>query len=233
MSDTITYKYKFNFNDAIEKVFEIEIDAESLTIIREERDNFPEWTQLDNFKCSNCPIESGFIKYCPVAINLVDIIEFFSDIPSYEQAKITVECNDRSYYKETSVQDGVSGLVGILMAASGCPVLGRLKPLVKFHLPFASLEETEYRVFAAYAFAQVVKSKTGGQPDFDMANLKLIYDEVLKTNLNIASKIADIEQMDTSINALIGLNNFADTVTFSLDEDGLKEYVNLLMPMIE
>ncbi|MCF8262412.1 MAG: hypothetical protein K9J12_16675 [Melioribacteraceae bacterium] len=233
MEKILVYKYKFVFNESIEKEFEIKIESDSLNIIKDENDNLPEWTLLENFKCSNCPLDSNEVKHCPVATNLVDIIEFFSDIPSYEEVRIYVESSDRNYFKDSSVQDGVSSFVGILMTTSGCPVLGKLKPLVRYHLPFASLEETEFRVFAMYSLAQIAKLKLGEKPDFDMVGLKHIYEEILKTNLNIASKIADVEMKDTSINALVGLNNFADSVSFSLDEDGLREYANLLSPLME
>ena len=36
------------------------------------------------------------------------------------------------------------------MALSGCPVLEQLKPMARFHLPFASVEETIYRAASMY-----------------------------------------------------------------------------------
>lgn len=52
-----------------------------------------------------------------------------------------------------------------------------------------------------------------------MKDLKKLYDEIQIINKNIASKIADLEKMDASINSVIVLNNFADSITFSLEEN--------------
>ncbi len=221
-------QYKFIFEDGTERIFSINIDTATLTIIRESNDNLPGWAKLDSFKCPNCPLNITENEYCPIAVNLKDIIAFFSDIPSFEKAKTIVKTPDRTYYKHTPVQDGVGAIVGLIMASSGCPILGKLKPLVKFHLPFASIDETEYRVFAMYVLAQFIRNRNGKEADWELKKLKDYYDDIKIVNQNVARKIADLEKLDTSINAVVVLNNFADTVTFSVDENDLSMYENLL-----
>lgn len=231
-NDLLLYSYKFKFKDGKEKVFKILIDPETLTVVRRSGGPLPEWAAMDNFKCELCPIDRGKTHYCPVAVNLIDIIKFFSDIPSYEEVVLEVTTNERTYVKNTSVQVGVGGILGILMPSSGCPTLGKLKPLVRFHLPFASIQETEFRVYSMYLLAQYLKMRKGKTPDWQMKDLKKVYEDIEKLNLNIAQKIADLEAMDTSINAVVVLNNFANTITFSLDEDDLSSIENLFTDLM-
>lgn len=215
--DILKYVYKFVFTDGTEKTFEIKLDSESLNIIRAEKE-YPDWTKFENFSCEHCPLNKSPQSHCPVAMNLSDIIEFFTNTPSYEESKIYVLSTERQYAKKTSVQVGVSSIIGILMATSGCPHLEKMKPMVRFHLPFASLEETEFRVMSMYLLAQYFRSKNNQTPDWELKGLMKIYEDIQKVNQNVAAKIADLEKRDTSINAVVVLNNFADFVTFTIDE---------------
>lgn len=223
-SDTnklLEYKFKFVFQHGEEKSIELKIHKYSLLLETDSNEEPPGWTQHENF-C--CPIKSCLNEhttYCPIAVNLNNVINFFSNIPSYEKVKIIAEINDRTCSKITSVQDGVGSIVGIIMVTSGCPVLGKLKPMVRFHLPFATIEETEFRVFSMYLLAQYFKMKNGDEADWQMKKLKELYSDIQKINQNIARKIADLEKMDTSINAVVILDNFANSVAFGLDDDDL------------
>lgn len=232
-SDLLEIIYRFEFENGRNTEFKIFIEPNTLTVVRTIKEPPPEWTKMENFQCPHCPLNKDEYKYCPVAVNLKDVISFFSDTPSYEKVVVTVETYERTYIKHTMVQDGVGSLLGILMASSGCPILGKLKPMVKSHLPFASIEETELRVFSTYLFAQYIKGKNGGKPDWTLEGLKKLYSEIQGINQNIAMKIADLEALDTSINAVVVLNNFADTVTFSIDEDDLSYYKKLFKGWIE
>jgi len=221
--DLLRYLYTFTFDNGLTKNFEVLVDQATLLLVHNEEEKYPEWTKLNNFACPHCPLNKSENIYCPVAVNLKDIIDFFSDMPSFEIADIKVETNNRIFYKKTSVQSGVSGIIGIIMPTSGCPITAKLRPMVKFHLPFASIDETEFRVFSMYLFAQYLKQRKGDKPDWEMKDLKKLYDDILLMNQNIARRIADLEKKDTSINAVVVLNNFADSVAFSLDEDDLSD----------
>lgn len=215
--EPLVYSYKFNFENNQEKTFKIKIDPETLTIIRDNKVDCPEWALSENIDCPNCELKNTV--YCPLALNLIDIIKFFSDTKSYENIELEVTTPERTYKKHTSVQVGVGGILGIIMPSSGCPTLGKLKPLVRFHLPFASLQETEFRVYSMYLLAQYIRMKKGQTPDWNMDRLKKVYEDIQKLNVNIARKIANLEKQDTSINAVVVLNNFADTISFGLDEE--------------
>lgn len=217
------YRYGFKFPDGRQKTFDIYIDQKTLTASRTGERQWPEWTRMENFKCSHCPLPPDENQYCPVAISLVDVIEAFNGCVSYDKVEVTITTDARQYMKNDSLQAGVSSLLGILMVTSGCPVMGKLKPMVRFHLPFASLDETEYRVISMYLLAQYFIKKRGGRPDWDLENLPHIYEDIIKLNQNVCRRIADLEQMDTSINSVVVLNNFADYVSVNITEKMLDE----------
>lgn len=223
--------YKFKFEDKPEKTFDIYIESKNYDLIRRSDTPPADWTRLEKFACHNCPLSQDENEYCPIAVNLMDIIEFFSEIHSYEKVLLEVTVNDRTIVKDTSVQQGVSGVIGIVMVTSGCPVLSKLKPMARFHLPFADLEETQVRIFSFYLLAQFLRMQKGEKPDWNMDELGELYSKIRNINVNIANKITSLEKEDASINAVVVLNNFADSVTLSIDdnlemiEPFLKEFI--------
>jgi Domain of unknown function (DUF6901) len=219
----ITFAYNFRLKDGSEKNFTVRIDNSTLNLIHEGEKEYPEWTELEKFRCPHCPLDSKDYKYCPLAINLVDVLNVFSSSYSHENIELRIETEAREYLKNTSLQAGVSSLLGILMVTSGCPIMGKLQPMVRFHLPFATLDETEYRVLSMYLLAQFFLKKNGREPDWNMENLVQVYDDIRILNQNVVKKIADQEAKDATINAVVILNNFADYVTINLDEKTLDE----------
>jgi hypothetical protein len=156
-------------------------------------------------------------------MSLVDLVESFKGSISFEKAKIVFEFEDRTYFKHTALQEGLSSLIGIYMVTSGCPLMEKLKPMVRFHLPFATEEETMYRVISMYLLAQYFMYKKGQNPDWELKNLVKIYEDIRIVNKNICRRLANIKIEDSSINALITLDCFADAVTFSINENMLGE----------
>ena len=177
-NEILNFTYKFFFENGKEKEFNIRLNSTTLDLIKDKEEKYPEWTKLNNFKCSHCPLNSCTDEYCPVAVNLVDIILEFNNKPSYEKVRIEVSTNERGYFKHTDIQSGVSSLIGILMPTSGCPIMSKLKPLVRFHLPFASLEETEFKVFSMFLIAQYMRKTVGKEPDWELTELQEIYDNI-------------------------------------------------------
>lgn len=222
----IKFIYRFKFENGEQKTFVLSLDKTDLSINLQLKNEPPVWAELKNFKCEHCPLDPGVVKYCPVAVNLADIINEFRDFPSYQNAEVFVETPTRNYHKRTSLQSGVSSMMGIRMVSSGCPVMGKLKPLLNFHLPFGTLEETQVRALSLYLLAQYVKQQKGGTPDWEMNNLVNIYEDIRILNHNVSRQIANLESKDTSINSLVILNNFADYVTFTIDEFMIDELVN-------
>src|SRR5690606_19065115 len=154
-----------------QKKVKVRIDENTLNVIRPELKIPPEWTKIENFECPNCPIDRTRYKYCPLAVNLNDVINDFTEYNSYDEVEVAIQTSERTYYKKTSLQNGLGSLLGIVMVACDCPVMGKLKPMMRYHLPFATLEETDYRILSMYFLAQYVISKHGGIPDWEMEHL--------------------------------------------------------------
>lgn len=221
--DTVEYTYIYKFGENNEKTFNVILDKDSLNLIDPPSGPHQEWTELNNCKCPNCPLDEKESPHCPVAVSIVDVIEFFRDSISYDTVDVTVEAAARSYSKECSLQQGVSPLLGLYMVTSGCPVLEKLKPMARYHLPFSTLEETSYRVMTMFLLAQYFTNKKGGKPDWELKKLVNIYEEIQVVNRSFWSRLSHIKIEDTSINALIILDTFASYVSFKIDEDKLSD----------
>ncbi len=218
MSDEFIIRYNFQFENGIEKTFELKLDRETLILKNQLGNDYPDWAKLENFKCPHCPLNELETKYCPVAKNISKLLTEFYSVPSFQNSKITVETEARTYTKTTSLQSGVSSMLGVIMVSSGCPIMAKLKPLLHFHLPFATLEDTQIKVLSIYLLAQYLAWKKGQQPDWELKNLFKIYEDIKILNLNVSKKIANLEEMDTNINSIVILNNFAEYVSITIDD---------------
>ncbi|MBI5206066.1 MAG: hypothetical protein HZA11_14225 [Nitrospirae bacterium] len=219
----ITYHYKFRFNDGSEKELRVKLDRKTLGLLRSERDACPEWAALKFFKCPNCPLSEDLHKFCPIAKNFTDIVESFGNSISYEEADVSVITEEREYFKHTTLQKALSSLTGIYMVTSGCPVMDKLRPMVRHHLPFASEEETTYRALSMYLLAQYFLYKRGIEPDMALKNLVRIYEDVQIVNKTFPKRLSNIKLEDANVNALVILNCFADSVTFSITKEMLED----------
>jgi hypothetical protein len=216
-SSPIKYNYKFIFKNRVEKEFKIELDRVTLNLIQTGNKTCPEWTKLNCFKCPNCILDESQYEFCPVAVNMIDIVDYFSNSVSYESAEVIVTAEERKYLKRVSLQRGVSSLIGIYMVTSGCPFFETLKPMVRFHLPFATIEETKYRAISMYLMAQYFLYQRGRKPDWDLKKLSKAYENIRIVNENFCKRLRTVEGKDTNLNAVVVLDVFADSVNFSID----------------
>src|SRR4029077_931459 len=128
-SDIKTVTYKFRLENGVEKEFSVKLSSPGLRQTIDVRAEAPEWTKLEFHQCPNCPLKPADSPRCPVAVSLVDLIDLFKDILSTEVVDVVIEVPERSYTKRISVQDGLSALMGIYMASSGCPILDQMRPM--------------------------------------------------------------------------------------------------------
>ncbi len=219
--ESISYIYKFSFKDGREKEFMVNLERKTLEQIERPDETYPDWARLDNHTCPNCPLTGE--EWCPTAVCVSDLIEFVGDTYSYEDVYVEVKTNNRTYSKDTSVQKGVSSLLGIYMSTSGCPVLAKLKPMVRYHLPFASLGENSYRVLSMYLVAQYFARKRGEESDWDLEKLSGMYDEIHVVNKSFWQRLSHLNFKDAGVNALIMLDNSASHIVFQIDEGQLSE----------
>ncbi len=135
---------------------------------------------------------------------------------------MTVAVEERIYAKDTTVQQGLTPLLGILMTTSGCPVMEQLKPMVRFHLPFASLTETIFRMSTMFLMAQFLRALEGKSAVWSLDGLTKVYTEVGKVNRDFALRLRVAAKKDANVNALVNLDCFATMVPLAAD-DTLRE----------
>lgn len=218
MSETFAISYRFAFAAGEVITCTVELDRTALNLATAPTGPRPDWTALGCHQCGNCPFVPETTPYCPIAVNLADIVEQFNHRFSYQQVEVTVTTENRDYFKATTLQEGLSSLLGIIMVTSGCPPMERLKPLVRFHLPFATLEETTFRTISLHLLTQHLLQKHGRPADFSLAGVERIYAEVATVNNGFARRLLQAAQKDANINALVNLACFAEMVPFSAEE---------------
>jgi len=221
--ENLVFYYTFTKEDGSIKIFEIELNQQTLELIHEPFSKLPVWTELEFNKCLNCPLNKEQTPNCPVAANIVEMVEIFKDSKSFENATVQITTSQREYRKEASLQQGVSSMLGIIMVSAGCPILSKLRPMVRFHLPFASTEETIYRAVSMYLVNQYFKSQNGIDPDWKLNGLMDIYKKIHDVNITFFNRLSSLKGKDANVNALIILDNFANYINFSIDRKKLSK----------
>lgn len=215
--DKIEFDYIFDIPGQAGMEFHIALDPETLNYLPPAEQQTAAWAKLENEKCANCPLNPAEHSYCPIALNLVNILPSFIDLFSYQETTVTVNTPERSYAAKTTLQRGLGSMLGIYMVSSGCPVMAKLKPMVRYHLPFASIEETVFRSASTYLLGQYFKHKKGEEADWSLKNLTLIYEEVQKVNMAMAERLRSVPAKDANINALIVLDIFAKELPMNIE----------------
>jgi hypothetical protein len=205
------FVYRFQFENGTEKTFDIVLDAETLELQAGPVVQKAEWTKLHFHQCENCPLAAEE-EYCPVAVNLSTLVDSFKLYNSTDEVFVVVDSPERSYGKQTTVQKGLSSIMGIYMVTSNCPVMDPLRPMVRFHLPFATTLETVYRSVGTYLLAQYFVQRNGGTPDWKLEKLIDTYREVSKVNKGMWQRLSAASKLDANVNAIVILSSFGDTL---------------------
>ncbi len=228
-SEALSVFYIFKFLDGTTRHFEIRLDPRTMDCIPPEAP-YPEWTSMGFHKCEICMDES---EYCPVAVNISGVVDGLEGLSSDDSAHVLIMTKNRDYSKSTTLQEGLSALLGLCMAASPCPVLGKLKPLVRYHLPFATLNESVFRVASMYLLVQYFLARRGGEADWKMKGLGKIYEDIQAVNASMSERLRLAASKDTSLNAIANLDYMASLVPFVVNETldeieaSLSSYLNV------
>ncbi len=223
---SISFRYTFTFEDDSKETFDVNLNPDTLDLQAEPHDPYPTWTDLQYHQCPNCPLDPTTHPQCPIAANMAELSSFFSNVVSYNETDVEIVTEDRSYFKHTSIQQALASLMGIYMVTSGCPIMDKLRPMARSHLPFATLEETSYRVISMYLTAQFILYRKGHTPDWDLNHLTDLYNDIRIINQNYFKRLQAFANKDANTNALIILNTFADYISLTIDDSMLKELEN-------
>lgn len=224
----IVYKYTFVFTEEKKIEFVLTFDSENFNLQTQNVESYPEWTYLSYHKCHICPLNETETKYCPTAVSLVPLINTFSSFTSYENVELRVETPQRIYIKNTTVQKGLSSLIGLYMTTTNCPILSKLKPLARFHLPVATAEETFFRVVSMFLIQQYLLLQQGKTPDWTLKDLTNLYEDIKIVNKSFCDRISSVIEKDASVNALIILNCFAEWIYLTIKKPNLKQIEKLI-----
>lgn len=218
-TDPIKIRYSFKLDHGRTEVFEVHLDPETLESLSVPTGDLPSWTDLAFHQCPHCPYTPDTHPHCPVAVCLVQVIGGFQNVVSHNEIELEVLTNERRVSQKTTAQKGISSLLGLLFATSGCPHTDYFKPMARFHLPLSSEDETYYRATGMYLLAQYLLYKEGKEADLDLMGLKKIYQDLHTLNTRIAERIRSATRADSSVNAVVLLDMISNLMPFVLDEN--------------
>lgn len=229
--DTIKYSYHFDFKNGRQEEFQIELERLSLNLVGKEPASLPEWTKLECNQCSHCPL-SLEVLHCPLAVQLAPLVDKLKDVVSIEETKVVVSLGERVISSDTTAQEGISSIMGVITAVSGCPQTAFFKPMARFHLPFSNMDETFYRAASMYMLAQYYRWQNGMSADMDMKGLKQFYSSVATVNKYMAERLRENQREDGAVNALVILDAVVKSVPYAIDEL-LDEFKPLFEPYLQ
>jgi hypothetical protein len=222
LEDTMKIQYEFFFENERYEVFNLTFGKSELSLQPFPVENNEPWTKLEFNQCSVCTLEATENIFCPVAHNLSYVLLQFKNDYSYEKVRVKVTSEQRVNEKETSLQDGISTLMGLIMATSGCPILDKFKPMAFMHLPFSNKVETTFRAVSTYLTAQYIRKMNNLTPDWELKNFKAMYASVKQLNSDFAKRLQEIKGSDAIVNALVRLDMFAQSGSVSFSESWMK-----------
>ena len=212
-----TIQYEFSFPGGNVEKFDLVLDEATVSLINFNADLRPFWTRLSHKQCKCCPLDEEKNPYCPVAVNIAELVERFKDRLSIEECLVKCVTPERTYLKETSVTEGLYSILGIVMATSDCPIMAFYKPMARFHLPFASTQETVFRSASCYLLQQYFEHKRGNKPDLELQELGNHLVKVQQVNTGALARIRSVPRKDADSNAIIILDSFSQILSMAIE----------------
>jgi len=219
-------EYKFIFEDGSRFKYLMTLDGKTLSLKTDHDSIGAPWTELENHKCEVCPLKKETHPHCPIAKNLHQMGEDFKDHMSIDEVRVIVKTEERTYYKKVDMQEGLFSIFGIIMSTSGCPIMNFLKPMARFHMPFASIEETIIRSTSFHLLRQHFLRLRGMVDDVALDGLNEKYDKVFGVNEGMSDRLKSISEGDADRNAVVILSTFGQMIQMNL-RDNLEDYAYL------
>lgn len=205
----VNIRYRFRFDDGREKVFVENFRADNLDPIGNKPAKPPSWTALEFHQCSNCPLQPTQQAYCPAALSLVKLIEECEGLDPLETVSLEVTTGERVVTFPTTVQNGIGSLMGLLIAASGCPHSAYFRPIARFHVPLANEEETIFRVVSMYFLGQYVRQQAGVGGSLTLDGLLGVYRQLETVNSGIVQRLRAAGESGVGVKTVMGWDVFS------------------------
>lgn len=211
----MSIEYTFQCDD---HTLHYRVEVERSYDMRADRDRLPAWTRLTHSQCENCPLSVKETGHCPAAVDLVPVITDFQTIPADKRALVTVVTPQRTYQKETEIEEGLRALMGVIMASSACPILARLKPNARHHLPFSSQQDYAMRSVSFYLLRQYFLYREGHRPDWDLQGLIALNQDLKIVDEALAERIKEACTDGANLKAFLNFLNMSASLGNTLDE---------------
>lgn len=197
--------YLFRLESGAGHRFDVEFDRPPAS------GDLPEWTRLEVEKCPHCPLPDAPGAHCPAAADLVPVVERFSALSSIDRVDVHVVTPEYEARKRTDTQTALSALMGLILATSACPILGRMLPMAHMHMPFASATERVYRIVSMHLFGCFLR----GEP-VSLDGLEGFFSDIDRLNQAFFGRLNRAVQRDAGINALLALHSRSMLASLSI-----------------
>lgn len=214
--DRLEITYRFRVAEGRTLEFALQIEPHTMEIIAPGPAQPPAWCALEFHQCPNCPLTPARHPHCPAALKLIPVVERSAGLNAFSDARIEVSTAERTVTAVRPLQKGLSSLVGLIMATSGCPRTAYLKPMARFHLPLASEAETLYRAASMHLLAQYFLHKQGAPADLDLQGLTAIYQDLQSVNTAMSARLQAAAGTTSATHALMSLDLLSHILPFDL-----------------
>lgn len=215
MNETYDINYEFRLVDGPVKIFKISLDPKTLGVVSKANQKTPEWSRLEFHQCQCCSRTTKDHTHCPLCLNISEIVETFKSVRSIDQCVVQCTTPDRTVLKETDVQEGLSSILGIIMATSDCSKMHFLRPMARFHLPFSTADETIIRSTSFFLLRQYFEYRKGNVSAINLQGLDKHYEDLQLVNAGILARINAITPKDAGSNAVTILNSLAELLVMA------------------
>jgi hypothetical protein len=219
MTEALRIRYGFDLPDGSKKHVDLCFDPKNFRLTNEVPAEPPFWTELKFSQCANCPLSSEEHGHCPSALHMAPAVELLKELVSFDTVGVTVTQAERTVHAETSAQQALSSVLGLIMATSGCPWTDKLRPMARYHLPFASEAETVYRSVCMFLLARelLAHEHKGLGESSGFAELKDLYDNLHVVNRDMSRRLGAATRTDPARNAMALLDSYTTLLPAALE----------------
>lgn len=214
MSAPARIRYRFDLPDGSQEVLDFAFGARDFRLVNAAPAAPPFWTELGFNRCANCPLDAAAHAHCPPALHMADALEKLRVLVSFDAVTVTVEQAGRTIIAHTSAQEALSSVIGLIMATAGCPWTDRLRPMARFHLPFAEEAETVYRSVTMYLLAREI---VGARERRGFADLEALYKNLHLVNRGMSRRLGAATRTDPARNAIALLDVYTTLLPAAIE----------------
>jgi len=214
MSEPLRICYRFDLPDGSTRTLEFAFDPVDFRMQKAAPADPPFWTELGFSRCANCPLDQRENPHCPAALQMASAVEQLKALVSFDTVAVTVMQAERTVHAETTAQQAMSSVLGLIMATAGCPWTDHLRPMARFHLPFASEVETVYRSICMFLLA---REMIDADEPRGFAALEDLYRNLHVVNRDMSRRLGAATRTDPARNAMALLDSYTTLLPAALE----------------